>query len=163
MGQHSFGNYSAKSYSYSTSKWCSDIKEKYCVFVRCSYYFVHPCTLPSNVAHRIGAKIKNGLLSRVDISVKRDQKTVNVMRFGIITYMLNLQGLFSKLIYCTRIFIIFLCIYQTNKEILQTVRPNISLEAIKKTAENTIFRTRDGSTSIPGERYNAGNNWRSKE
>ena len=49
-----------------------------------------------------------------------------------------------------------------NKEILQKVRPSISLEAITK-AENAIFRTRDESTSIFGERYNAGNNWRSKE
>ena len=29
--------------------------------------------------------------------------------------------------------------------------------------ENAIFRTRDEGTSILGERYNAGNNFRSKE
>ena len=32
-----------------------------------------------------------------------------------------------------------------------------------KNAENAIFRTRDGGTSILGEMYNAGNNWKSKE
>ena len=32
-----------------------------------------------------------------------------------------------------------------------------------KNAENTIFWTRDEGTSILGERYNAGNNCRSKE
>ena len=32
-----------------------------------------------------------------------------------------------------------------------------------KNSENVVFRTRDESTSILGEGYNAGNNWRSKE
>jgi hypothetical protein len=50
-----------------------------------------------------------------------------------------------------------------NKDILQVVKPNISLEAITKNAENAIFRTRDEGTSILGERYNAGNNCRRKE
>ena len=32
-----------------------------------------------------------------------------------------------------------------------------------KNAENAMFRTRDAGTSILGERYNAGNNCRSKK
>ena len=32
-----------------------------------------------------------------------------------------------------------------------------------KNSKHPIFRTRDENTSILGERYNAGNNWRSKE
>ena len=44
------------------------------------------------------------------------------------------------------------------KDILQKGRPSHD-----KNTKNAIFRTRDEGTSILGERYNAGDNCRSKE
>ena len=37
------------------------------------------------------------------------------------------------------------------------------VRSLDKYAENAIFRTREEGKSILGERYNARNNWRSKE
>ena len=52
---------------------------------------------------------------------------------------------------------------QENKDILQKVRPENFVRSHDQNAEYVIFRTHYAGTSFLGERYNAGNNYRSKK
>ena len=63
-----------------------------------------------------------------------------------------------------------LCVWRKIRRVSWTERKKIAENETKhlvrsydKNVENSMFRTRDEGTSILGERYNAGNNCRSKE
>ena len=50
-----------------------------------------------------------------------------------------------------------------NKQNFAEIETKLFVRSHNKNVENAIFRTRDKNTSLLGERYNAGNNCRSKE